>query len=70
MSPLILTSALVDLLIESLEQPETADLVSARLTTDLRELRARLEVELEASASRKLLHMADPPPDSSVAAED
>jgi len=70
MSPLILTSALVDLLIESLEQPETAGLANARLHTDLRALRARLEVELEARSGRKRLHMADPPLGPSVATED
>jgi len=70
MSPLILTSALVDLLIESLEQPETAGLVNPRLQTDLRALRARLEVELEARSGRNRLHMADPPRGPSVAAED
>ena len=58
LSPLILTSALVDLLIESLGQPETAGLAGAGLDADLRALRARLEVELEAQSSRRGLHPA------------
>jgi hypothetical protein len=58
MSPLILTTALVDLLIESLEQPETAGLAGECLDADLRALRARLEAELAVQSSRRGLHPA------------
>ncbi len=68
--PLILTSAVVSLLIDSLDQPETRGLVNTRFSADLRGLQARLEVELAAVASRKHMRLADRRAVPSMATDD
>jgi hypothetical protein len=66
--PLILTSALLSLLLDSLEQPELKDLVDERFSADLRDLQARLEVQLAAGRPTRL-QLAGPPGEPMLAAE-